>query len=98
VLFKFALAYAYAIVGRKLEAQKIRAQLEELSTQRYVMPYWIATIHAALDEKDEALRWLECAYRERSAWIVFLKVQPWLDNLVPDPRFQNLLRRLNFPQ
>jgi tetratricopeptide (TPR) repeat protein len=98
VLFKFALAYAYAVAGKKQEAQKIKRHLEDLSAQRYVMPYWIATIYAGLDEKDEALRWLECAHRERAAWIVFLKVQPWLDNFVSDPRFQNLLRRMNFPQ
>lgn len=97
-LFRFALAYAYAVVGKKQEAHRIRRQLEELSAHRYVMPYWIATIYAALDEKDEALHWLESAYRERAPWIVFLKVQPWLDNLVPDPRFQSLLRRMNFPQ
>lgn len=98
VLFKFALAYAYAIAGREVEAQKLKRELEELSRQRYVMPYWLATIHAGLDERDEALRCLEHAQRERSPWVLFLKVQPWFDNLRPDPRFQELLRRMNFPE
>ena len=54
-------------------------------------------IYAGLNENDEAFRYLEDAYRERAAWMVFLKVDPRLDNLRSDPRFQNLLRRMSFP-
>jgi tetratricopeptide (TPR) repeat protein len=91
------LGEAYAASGSRQEAQEVLEQLEEVSTQRYVTPYIIGRIYAALNEKDEALRWLETAYRERAAWMVYLKVDPRLDNLRSDPRFQGLLRRMNFP-
>jgi len=96
-LFLFALGYVYGVAGEEGEARKILEQLLELSKRCYVMPYWIATVYAGLGDKDEALHWLERAYRERSVWMAFLKVQPWFDALRPDPRFQDLLRRMKFP-
>jgi len=73
-------------------------QLRELSKQRYVTPYLVAQIYVSLGDTDEALRWLEMAYRERAAWMVILKVNPRFDGLRSDPRFQDLLRRMNFPE
>jgi len=97
VIFEFALGYAYAVAGELDGTRKILTQLLDSSEHRYVMPYWIATIYAALGDKDNAFLWLECAYRERSAWIAFLKVQPWFDTLRSDSRFDDLLHRVNFP-
>ena len=57
----------------------------------------MARLYAALGKQDEALRWLETAYRERAALMVCLKTDPGFDDLRPDPRFQNVLRRMNFP-
>jgi len=91
------LGEAYAAAGYRDEALKILEQLKALSTQRYVTPYGIARVHAARGEKDEALRWLQNAYRQRAEWMVLLRVDPCLDELRPDPRFQDLLRRMNFP-
>ena len=88
---------AYAAAGRRDEAHKILEQLFELSKQRYVTPYGVARIYAALDKKEEALHWLETAYRQRAEWMVLLKVDPCLDDLRPDPRFKELLLRMNFP-
>lgn len=88
---------AYAAAGYPDEARRILEQLEELSKQRYVSPFLVGRIHTALGKKDEALRWLETAYRERDAWMVLLKTDPRLDDLRPDPRFKDLLRRMNFP-
>jgi TolB-like protein/Flp pilus assembly protein TadD len=87
---------AYAAAGRRDEAHKILEQLFELSKQRYVTPYGVARIYAALDKKEEALDWLETAYRQRAEWMVLLKVDPCFDDLRPDPRFQDLMRRMNF--
>jgi len=58
----------------------------------------VARIHAALGEHDDALRWLETAYEERATWMIFLKNDPHLDCLRPNPRFQDLLKRMNFPE
>jgi TolB-like protein/Flp pilus assembly protein TadD len=96
-LFVACLGLAYAEAGYWEEAQKILGQLNELSKQRYVTPYVLARIYAALGKKDEALGWLETGYRERTALMVCLKTDQRFDELRSDPRFQDLLRRMNFP-
>jgi TolB-like protein/Tfp pilus assembly protein PilF len=91
------LGEACAAAGRRDEAHKVLEQLFELAKQRYVTPYGVARIYAALGKKEEALHWLETAYRQRAEWMVLLKVDPCLDDLRPDPRFEDLMRRMNFP-
>lgn len=54
-------------------------------------------IYATLGQMDEALSWLGTACQQRAEWMVLLKVDPCLDDLRPDPRFQNLMRRMDFP-
>ena len=90
-----ALAHAYAGVGRKAETQKILRDLEQKSTTVYVSPYLIATLYAALGDKDTAFKFLEKAYQEKSldlSW--YLKSDLRIDNLRSDPRYQTLLSRL----
>lgn len=78
----------------KPEAEKILSQLTELNRKRYVSPFYIAIVYAGLHENAKALDWLERAYADRSNAIIFLRVDPELEGLRFDPRFQNLLRRL----
>ncbi len=92
-----SLGDAYAAAGQSDDAYKILAQLKEVSKQRYVLPYFVGRIYAALGKRDEALHWLETAYHERDVWMVFSKTDPRLDDLRPDPRFQDLMRGMNFP-
>ncbi len=93
-----ALAYAYARTGKKPEAEKILHELLESSKASYVSPYMIAAIYAGLDDKDRAFEFLTKAYDERSPDLsYFLKADLRMDTLRSDPRFQNLLRRMNFP-
>ena len=73
-------------------------ELKKLSKQRYVSPYNIACIYAGLNDKDQAFEWLERAFQERSYFMTLLKVETVLDNLRPDPRFQDLVRRVGLPQ
>jgi serine/threonine protein kinase/tetratricopeptide (TPR) repeat protein len=87
-------ATAYAFAGRKSEAHK---ELKEYLNAPYVDPWMVAGIYAGLGEKDKAIEWLERAYKDRSPNITLLKVDPWFDSLRSDPRFQDLLRRMNFP-
>jgi hypothetical protein len=67
--------------------------LDELQNRRYVSPYTVAAIHAAMNDKDRAFEWLEKAYEERDIWLMNLKVDPVFSKLRPDRRFQDLLTR-----
>lgn len=91
------LGYAYALGGRRVEAQRILDQLTELSKQKYVPTRLRAKIYAALGQKDEAFEWLEKSFEDRSIGTALSspKVDPTLDLLRSDPRFQDLLRRMN---
>ncbi|MFQ5777047.1 MAG: protein kinase [Terriglobia bacterium] len=92
------LAYAYAVGGKTRQAFEILDELKEVSRQGRPPSYEIAAVHAALGQKDQAFAWLENAYVERDSWLVFLKVEPMFDPLRGDARFQDLLRRMNFPE
>jgi TolB-like protein/tetratricopeptide (TPR) repeat protein len=92
-----ALGQALAISHQDSEARKILQQLTERSQQTYVQPTWVAVIHIGLGEKDQAFDWLQKAYEDRSAWLVYLKVDPFFDPLRSDPRFIDLMRRVGFP-
>ena len=92
-----ALGHAYAVSGNRNGAIRILEELEQLSKQRYVTPLDIAFVYAGLNQRDQAIEWLEKAYEERSCNLVYVKIDPRLEPLHSDPRFQDLLRRMNFP-
>ena len=89
-----ALGHAYAFSGRRAEATKILEKLEEMSKRSYVPPYDFAVIFAGLGEKDKALEWLQKSHEDRSAYLVYLNVEPIWDSLRSDPRFTDLLQRM----
>ena len=91
------LGYAYAKIGKRAEAERIIGQLREQSKQRYISPYFIATIYAGLDEKDAAFEWLEKAFEERHPYLILMGVEPVFRNLHSDPRFQDLKKRVGLP-
>jgi TolB-like protein/DNA-binding winged helix-turn-helix (wHTH) protein/Tfp pilus assembly protein PilF len=94
-----ALAHAYAASGKKIEAQKILNKWLRQSETGYVSPYMIATIYAGLGNRDKSFEYLEKAYQERSGDLAyFLRADLRVDGLRSDPRFQDLLRRMNFPK
>jgi tetratricopeptide (TPR) repeat protein len=94
-----ALAHAYAATGRKAEAQKILREWLRQSESTYVSPYMIATVYAGLGGKDKAFEYLEKAYQERCPDLTyFLRADLRVDSLRSDPRFQDLMRRMNFPK
>src|SRR5688572_20773738 len=88
-------AHAYARSGRKDEAMKILRELEERSRERYVPAYAIAQIYVGLDQPEAALDNLEKAFAAKDALMVFLKVEPRWDPLRTEPRFIELMRRMN---
>ena len=93
-----ALGYAYGHGGRDADARRVLGQLEELSRDRPVQPLYVASVYTSMGENDLAFEWLERALRERSTYLAFVNIEPIFDPLRSDPRFQSLLRRLNFPE
>ena len=90
-----SLAHACAAAGRLDEARRHLYELLNPVPGRYVQHYGVALVFAGLGELDEAVRWLEHAYRDHSFWLAhWAKVDPRLDVLRHDLRFQTLLRRL----
>ena len=90
--------HAYALAGNKPEAQKVLKELEERSLHTFVPPCNIALVYAALGQNDEAMQWLQKGYEARDIHMIFLKVDARWDSLRANPHFQDLLRRMNFPQ
>jgi TolB-like protein/DNA-binding winged helix-turn-helix (wHTH) protein/Flp pilus assembly protein TadD len=88
------LARAYAVAGRKEKALAASKDLRKWSNGNYVSAYCVALIHEALGETDESFNWLERAYEERDEWLGWLKLDPRLDRLRPDPRYADLLKRV----
>ncbi len=89
------LAQAYASSGKIEQAKKILEELKFLSTQKYLPALMdTALAYAALGEKETAFQWLEKAYRERSALLIWLYPEPVADPLRSDPRFDDLIRRI----
>jgi eukaryotic-like serine/threonine-protein kinase len=90
------LGRAYAISGRRDEAQKVADQLIAQWKSSHVGAYDIAIIEVGLGNKEKALNWLEQAYEDRTFFMINLQIEPELDPLRSEPRFQDLLRRMNF--
>jgi serine/threonine protein kinase/Flp pilus assembly protein TadD len=88
------LGHTYAIAGRRDEALKILAELE----REEVDPYGalgLADLYTALGKKDEAFHWLN--YENPHAWVPWIRVLPQFKSLRDDPRFKDLLRKMNLP-
>jgi serine/threonine-protein kinase len=89
-----SLGRAYAIAGRRLQAQKLLDELLQSAAQRYVSPASIASIYLGLGDADTGFEWLEKAVEARDGPIFGLRVNPLYDDLRSDPRYDVLLRKL----
>jgi TolB-like protein/tetratricopeptide (TPR) repeat protein len=89
-----------ARMGRPKEAREALQTLQELSTHRPVISYWFALLHLSLGERDEALRYLEQCYDQGGGGyeIGIIKVDPLLDPLRGDPRFEALVQKVIAPK
>ena len=88
------LAQAYALAGKRNEAQKKISELQELSKERYVSPSLFALVYAALGDKDQAFAWLEKSIDEHDLVTGRIKVDHRFANLRSDPRFAELVKRV----
>jgi tetratricopeptide (TPR) repeat protein len=86
------LGRAYALAGRRREAQRVADRLEHPSPKRYVPSVYIAAVYAAMGEKDRAIGFTERALDERSDYMIYLNTDPWAEPLRDDPRFREILR------
>ena len=90
------LAYGYAMSGRKEEAEKIISELKSGTAGGLIVPYRLAAVYLALGDKDQAIQWLRKEYHDRGNWMNQLKVDPVMDPLRSDPRFEELMRQMKF--
>ncbi|HUK16475.1 MAG TPA: protein kinase [Bryobacteraceae bacterium] len=87
-------AYGFAVGGQRGEANKSLGDLKERAQQTYVQPLALATIQIGLGNRNEAFGWLAKAFDDRSAGLVYLKVDPVFDPVRSDARFNDLLQRI----
>jgi serine/threonine protein kinase len=83
-----------AVAGKVSRARSILAALRAAAADSYVPAYYFALVHAGLGEREQALRYLERAYEERSTVLAYLLIDPRLAPLRDDARFLALARRL----
>ena len=88
------LAHAYTAAGKRDEALKALAQMNEVAKQRYVPAYAFALAYAGLGDKEQAFLWLERSLQDRAWDVTYLKVDPLMDNLRADQRFADLVKRI----
>ncbi|MGB8440014.1 MAG: tetratricopeptide repeat protein [Candidatus Acidiferrales bacterium] len=96
-LMRAALAHTLGTAGRTEEASQMLDDLAKLAKQKYVAPYFFAGIHIGLGEHERAIEYLEKAYEEHSHWLIYLHIDPSMDGLRDNPRFQDLSWRIGLP-
>jgi len=96
-LMRAALAHTYGKSGRAKEAVQLLDDLTKLAMHKYVASYFFAGIYIGLGEDDRAIECLEKSYEEHSHWLIYLHIDPSMDDLRNNPRFQDLLRRVGLP-
>jgi hypothetical protein len=72
--------------------------LMELAKHKYVAPHFFAGIHISLGDNDRAMDYLEKSWDERCHWLIYLHIDPSVDDLRSDPRFDDLLKRVGLPE
>jgi serine/threonine protein kinase/Tfp pilus assembly protein PilF len=96
-LMRAALAHTLGTAGRTEEARQILDDLTKLTKQKYVAPYFFAGIQTGLGERERAIECLQKCYEEHSHWLIYLHLDPSMDDLRDSPGFQDLLRRVGLP-
>ena len=91
------LGMAYAADGQRAEAEKVLSEMNQKASRGWVPSYAFAEIYAGLRDKSQTLDALEKSYEERAWFLTYLNTAPEFDFIRSEPRFQALLRRMNFP-
>jgi tetratricopeptide (TPR) repeat protein len=93
-LMRAALAHTYGVSGKGKEALSVLDDLTKIAKHKYVAPHFLAGIHIGLGEIEHAIEYLEKSYEEHSHWLLYLHIDPTMDALRSEARFQDLLRRV----
>lgn len=88
-----SLGFAYAMAGKRSEAEAILNQMSALSQRRYVSGLYFAVVHAGLKNNDQAMEYLNKAFTSRHPGLVLIRIEPIFDGLRSDPRFKQLISR-----
>jgi eukaryotic-like serine/threonine-protein kinase len=96
-LMRAALAHTYGKSGRAKDALQVLDDLTTVAKHKYVAPHFLAGIHIGLGENDRAIECLEKSWEEHSHWLIYLHMDPSMDDLRSNPRFQDLVRRVGLP-
>jgi DNA-binding winged helix-turn-helix (wHTH) protein/Tfp pilus assembly protein PilF len=92
-----SLGYAYAVSGRRPDAEKVLARLTVMSAKRYVSSYSVAIPLVGLERYEEAIERLRGAYSERAPWMIFLGIEPRFNALREQPAFRAILGQIGIP-
>jgi len=91
------LSHALGLAGEYELAKQMADYYALAAKDQYLPPVQRAFVHIGIGEYDEAIKLLEQAYEERSWFIIFMQVEPWLDPLRDDERFNEIMGRMEFP-
>lgn len=94
VLAVAGLGHVAALRGQPDEAREVLHQLQERARTQYVSPVAMVGLQVTLGDSDAAFEGLERAHAERRGWLAYLRVEPMLDGVRADSRFQRLLERM----
>jgi len=97
-LIEPGIGIAYVKIGKRDKAQELLDYLIERSKEEYVPPSTLAGLCFALGENDQGFKWMEKAYEERGFWLTFIKVSHAYDSVRQDPRFKELLKKMNLEE
>ena len=92
--FLAALGHVYASSGNSAEARKILDTLFVVNKQEPVSPFFFALVYTGLNDKENALQWLEKAVEEKSGSVRYLKMEPRLQNLRNEQRYITLMKKI----
>jgi tetratricopeptide (TPR) repeat protein len=93
-LMDAALGLAYALDGKMKETMKLAEEFKAAAKKRYIPPTYFGMLFAGMGDRDKAMTWLDKAYAERADGLTWLNVEPMLDEVRSDPRFQELIRKI----
>jgi len=89
--------YAYGRSGRRADAERVIEKFHEISKTQYVIPSFVAVVFGGMGEKDKAFAELNKSIEQHDSWFRWSKVEPLFDPLRDDPRFKEMLKRMNLP-